>query len=75
MNPVSTSAAIYGRPSPAKRVERGVFWLLRLATYLVLLSAAFIFWDIGEIACRGRPEDRQDPLRRHQGRPPQPSQP
>lgn len=47
MNPVSTATAIYGRPTPAKRVERGVFWLLRLATYLVLLSAAFIFWDIG----------------------------
>jgi len=44
---ITTAAAIFSRPSPAKRVERGVFWLLRLATYFVLLCAAVIFVDIG----------------------------
>lgn len=43
----TTAAAIYGRPTPAKRVETGIFWVLRLCTYFVLLCAAFIFWDIG----------------------------
>ena len=43
----TTAAAIYGRPTLAKRVERGVFWLLRLSTYFVLCCAAFIFYDIG----------------------------
>lgn len=38
---------IFHRPSPAKRLETVVFWLLRLATYAVLLCAAFIFADIG----------------------------
>ncbi len=48
MKPATTTAqAIYGRPTPAKRVETGIFWLLRLCTYFVLLCAAFIFWDIG----------------------------
>jgi len=47
MKPASTSAAIFGRSTPAKRTERAVFWLLRLATYFVLFCAAFIFWDIG----------------------------
>ncbi len=48
MTPASPSAtAIFGRPTLAKRVEQGVFWLLRLSTYFVLLCAAFIFWDIG----------------------------
>lgn len=45
--PPTTAAAIFGRPTPAKRVEAGVFWVLRLCTYFVLLCAAFIFWDIG----------------------------
>lgn len=43
----TTAAAIFGRPTSAKRVETGVFWLLRLSTYFVLLCAAFVFWDIG----------------------------
>ena len=48
MSAVSTvSRAIFARPTPAKRAERGVFWLLRLATYFVLCCAAFIFVDIG----------------------------
>jgi len=48
MKPATTTAtAIYGRPTPAKRIETGIFWLLRLCTYLVLFCAAFIFWDIG----------------------------
>jgi len=48
MKPATTTAtAIYGRPTPAKRIEIGIFWLLRLCTYLVLFCAAFIFWDIG----------------------------
>ena len=43
----ASSHSFFGRPSPAKRVESGVFWLLRLATYGVLFCAAFIFVDIG----------------------------
>ena len=43
----TTAAAIYGRPTFAKRLEQAVLWLLRLSTYFVLLCAAFIFWDIG----------------------------
>jgi phosphate transport system permease protein len=43
----TTAAAIFGRPTSAKRAEQGVFWLLRLSTYFVLLCGAFIFWDIG----------------------------
>ena len=43
---VSTST-IFARPTLAKRVEKSVFWILRLCTYGVLLCAAFIFWDIG----------------------------
>ena len=43
----TTAAAIFGRPTPAKRAEQGIFWVLRLATYFVLFCAAFIFWDIG----------------------------
>jgi phosphate transport system permease protein len=35
------------RPTLARRVEGGVFWLLRLATYFVLACAACIFVDIG----------------------------
>ncbi|MBI2813425.1 MAG: phosphate ABC transporter permease PstA [Opitutae bacterium] len=42
-----TVAALFGRPTPAKQAERGVFWVLRLSTYFVLCCAAFIFWDIG----------------------------
>ncbi len=45
--PTTTAAAIFNRSTPAKRVEQGAFWLLRLATYFVLLSAATIFIDIG----------------------------
>jgi phosphate transport system permease protein len=43
----TAAAVIFGRPTPAKRVENWIFWLLRLSTYFVLLCAAFIFWDIG----------------------------
>lgn len=43
----STASAIFGRPTPAKRAEAGVFWVLRLCTYFVLLCAAVVFWDIG----------------------------
>jgi phosphate transport system permease protein len=39
--------AIYYRPTAAKRVEGGVFWLLRLSTYFILGCAAFVFVDIG----------------------------
>lgn len=40
-------AALFARPTPAKRTERLVFALLRAATYLVLACAAVIFLDIG----------------------------
>src|SRR4051812_39947455 len=43
----TTAAALFSRPTPAKRAEQGVFWLLRLATYFVLLCAATVFIDIG----------------------------
>jgi phosphate transport system permease protein len=41
------ASTIFARPTLAKRVEGGVFWILRLCTYFVLLCAAFIFYDIG----------------------------
>ena len=41
------ASTIFARPTFAKRVEGGVFWILRLCTYFVLLCAAFIFYDIG----------------------------
>jgi phosphate transport system permease protein len=41
------SKAIFARATPAKRAEAAIFWLFRLATYFVLLCAAFIFIDIG----------------------------
>ncbi len=44
---MSTTANIFARPTPAKRMEQAVSWLLRLSTYFVLLCAAFIFFDIG----------------------------
>lgn len=47
MSAKTTAAALFGRPSPAKRAESAIFWLLRLCTYTVLASAALIFWDIG----------------------------
>ena len=42
-----TAAKIFARSTPAKRAEKGVFWLLRLGTYFVLACAVFIFLDIG----------------------------
>lgn len=39
--------ALFHRPTAAKRAERGVWWVLRLATYLVLACAGAIFVDIG----------------------------
>ncbi|MBL9215753.1 MAG: phosphate ABC transporter permease PstA [Opitutaceae bacterium] len=45
--PATTAGMIYARPTPAKRAERAVFWLLRLSTYFVLACAACIFLDIG----------------------------
>lgn len=42
-----TAAKIFARSTPAKRAEKGVFWLLRLSTYFVLACAVFIFLDIG----------------------------
>jgi len=45
--PTTTAAMIFARPTPAKRMEQAVFWLLRLSTYFVLACAAFIFLDIG----------------------------
>jgi phosphate transport system permease protein len=45
--PTTTSAAIFGRATPAKRMEQAVAWILRLATYFILLCAAVIFIDIG----------------------------
>ena len=47
MSTGTTAAAIYGRPTLAKRTEQAVGWLLRLSTYFVLLCAATIFLDIG----------------------------
>src|SRR5262249_37129497 len=47
MNASATDAKIFARPTPAKRAEKAVFWLLRLSTYFVLACAAFIFLDIG----------------------------
>lgn len=38
---------IFARPTAAKRIEKGVFWLLRLSTYFVVACAVFIFLDIG----------------------------
>ena len=43
--PVKNS--LFGRPTAAKRVEKAIFWALRLATYFVLACATFIFLDIG----------------------------
>ncbi|HET7537832.1 MAG TPA: phosphate ABC transporter, permease protein PstA, partial [Candidatus Didemnitutus sp.] len=37
----------FAKPTTAKRTERTVFWLLRVATYFVLACAAVIFLDIG----------------------------
>ena len=45
--PTTTAAAIFGRPSLAKRLEQVVSWLLRVSTYFVLLCAAAVFLDIG----------------------------
>lgn len=39
--------ALFHQPTAAKRTERAIWWLLRLATYFVLLCAATIFVDIG----------------------------
>lgn len=47
MSPQLTPARLFAKPSVAKRVERLVFGLLRLATYFVLACAAVIFLDIG----------------------------
>ena len=41
------ASRLFARPSHAKRVERAVFWLLRLGTYFILACAAVIFLDIG----------------------------
>ncbi|MBI5422882.1 MAG: phosphate ABC transporter permease PstA [Opitutae bacterium] len=41
------SDRLFAQPTFAKRAEAGVFWLLRAATYFVLLCAAVIFLDIG----------------------------
>jgi phosphate transport system permease protein len=38
---------ISGRTTSAQRIERALFWGLRLCTYFVLLCAATIFIDIG----------------------------
>lgn len=38
---------LFAQPSLSRRAEAGVFWLLRGATYFVLLCAAVIFLDIG----------------------------
>jgi len=43
----TTAQAIFAKPTPAKRMEQTVSWLLRLSTYFVLFCAAFIFIDIG----------------------------
>jgi phosphate transport system permease protein len=47
MSAPTPAARIFARPTAAKRAEQGVFWLLRLGTYLVLACAVFIFLDIG----------------------------
>jgi len=41
------SDRLFAQPTFAKRAEAAVFWLLRAATYFVLLCAAVIFLDIG----------------------------
>lgn len=38
---------LFKRQTRARRIESLVFWLLRAATYFVLVCAAFIFLDIG----------------------------
>lgn len=43
----ATAPRIFARPTPAKRAETAIFWLLRLSTYFVLACATFIFLDIG----------------------------
>lgn len=47
MKTPATPAALFHRPTFAKRLELAVLWLLRLSTYFVLFCAAFIFYDIG----------------------------
>ncbi len=47
MKPPASTNSFFGRPTPAKRAEAAVFWLLRACTYAVLACAAFIFLDIG----------------------------
>lgn len=49
MNAPSTpsSQRLFAKPTAAKRAERGVFWLLRAATYFILICASVIFLDIG----------------------------
>lgn len=47
MSAPTPAARIFAKPTAAKRAEQGVFWLLRLGTYLVLACAVFIFLDIG----------------------------
>ncbi|MBA4137940.1 MAG: phosphate ABC transporter, permease protein PstA [Opitutus sp.] len=39
--------ALFKQATSAKRVEKAVFWLLRLGTYFVLAAASCIFLDIG----------------------------
>ena len=47
----TTAAAIFNRPTPAKRVEQGMFWVLRLATYFASyhrdLPTAHIGYQVG----------------------------
>lgn len=45
--PALTSDRLFAKPTVAKRIEQGVFWLLRGGTYFVLACALFIFLDIG----------------------------
>ena len=53
-------------PSNSRRArffERVVFWGFRLATYLIIAAATYIFLDIG---IKGRPHDLHQPGAVHQ---------
>ncbi len=43
----ASETRMFVRSTPAKRTEKGVFWLLRFSTYFVLACALFIFLDVG----------------------------
>ena len=46
MNLENSAHLFRAKPNAARRAERGIFWLFRLATYVVLLSGAAVFANI-----------------------------